>query len=184
MLHLWNLISLLSKRQQLSPPQHAVSAKNTAGPFHRLLRAQRLFPIGVAVPRRPVEDEGGVAVNGRREPCRHQGEGVVVHIVTGQKKIRGGWNDLLVIQGCSSGNGKGEMFSESSPGHWFVLQRPCCPSKQDELSENLLKNLSYYLMNNPVLNVKVHWICLVPIYSLRFILLEPMTYITQLKGED
>ena len=34
-----------------------------------------------------------------------------------------------------------KMFSESSPGCWAVLQLPCCPSKQGELSENLLQNL-------------------------------------------
>ena len=42
------------------------------------------------------------------------------------------------------------LFSESSPGRWAVLQRPCCPSKQGELSENILQNLSHDLMNNPV----------------------------------
>ena len=34
-----------------------------------------------------------------------------------------------------------KMFFESSPGCWAVLQLHCCPSKQGELSENLLKNL-------------------------------------------
>ena len=34
-----------------------------------------------------------------------------------------------------------KMFSESSPGCWTVLQLHCCPSKQGELSENLLQNL-------------------------------------------
>ena len=33
------------------------------------------------------------------------------------------------------------MFSESSTGCWAVLQLPCCPSKQRELSENILHNL-------------------------------------------
>ena len=29
------------------------------------------------------------------------------------------------------------LFSEISTGHWAVLQLPCCPSKQGELSENI-----------------------------------------------
>ena len=33
------------------------------------------------------------------------------------------------------------MYSESSPGHWAVLQLPRCPSKEGELSENILQNL-------------------------------------------
>ena len=33
------------------------------------------------------------------------------------------------------------MFSESSPGCWAVLQLHCCPSKQGELSKKLLQNL-------------------------------------------
>ena len=31
------------------------------------------------------------------------------------------------------------MFSDNSPGRWAVLQLPCCPSKQAELSENITK---------------------------------------------
>ena len=37
-------------------------------------------------------------------------------------------------------------FSESSPGRWAELQLPCCPSKQEELPENMLQNL---LLNQP-----------------------------------
>ena len=43
-----------------------------------------------------------------------------------------------------------KMFSESSLGRWAVPQLPCCPSKQGELSENILQNLSHDLMNSPV----------------------------------
>ena len=43
-----------------------------------------------------------------------------------------------------------KMFSESSPGRWAVLQLPCCPSKEGELSENIIQNLSHDLMNNLV----------------------------------
>ena len=32
-----------------------------------------------------------------------------------------------------------KMFSESSTGHWAVLQLPCCPSKQQELSKDITK---------------------------------------------
>ena len=34
-----------------------------------------------------------------------------------------------------------KMFSESSTGHWAVLRLPCCPSKQGNLSENILQNI-------------------------------------------
>ena len=37
------------------------------------------------------------------------------------------------------------MFSESSPGRWAVLQLPCCPSKQGELSDNFFQNRSHNL---------------------------------------
>ena len=38
-----------------------------------------------------------------------------------------------------------KILSESSTGRWAVLQLPCCPSKQGELSENILKNLFHSL---------------------------------------
>ena len=38
------------------------------------------------------------------------------------------------------------MFSESSTGSWAELQQPCCPNKQGELPENMLRNL---LLNLP-----------------------------------
>ena len=31
------------------------------------------------------------------------------------------------------------MFSESSPGHWAVLQLPCCPSKQGNFQKTYYK---------------------------------------------
>lgn len=37
------------------------------------------------------------------------------------------------------------MFSESSTGHWAVLQLLYCPSEQDELAENSLHNLFHNL---------------------------------------
>ena len=33
------------------------------------------------------------------------------------------------------------VFSESSTGRWTELELRCCPSKQGELSENILQNL-------------------------------------------
>ena len=38
------------------------------------------------------------------------------------------------------------IFLESSTGSWAELQLPCCPSKQGELPENMLRNL---LLNLP-----------------------------------
>ena len=37
------------------------------------------------------------------------------------------------------------MFSESSTGSWAELQLPCSPSKQGELLDNMLQNLSLNL---------------------------------------
>ena len=37
------------------------------------------------------------------------------------------------------------MFSESSTGSWAEMQLPCCPSKQEELIENMLQNLLHNL---------------------------------------
>ena len=34
------------------------------------------------------------------------------------------------------------MFSESSTGHWALVQLPCCPSKRGELPENILQKTS------------------------------------------
>ena len=34
-----------------------------------------------------------------------------------------------------------KLFSDNSTGRWVVLQLPCCPNKQGELSENILQNL-------------------------------------------
>ena len=44
------------------------------------------------------------------------------------------------------------MFSASSPSHWAVLQLPCCPSKQRELSEHILQNLFLNLPPQTVLS--------------------------------
>ena len=38
-----------------------------------------------------------------------------------------------------------KMCFESSTGRWAVLQLLCCPSKQTELSENILQNLFHNL---------------------------------------
>ena len=46
------------------------------------------------------------------------------------------------------------MVSESSPGRWAVPQLPCCPSKQGELSENILQNLRNKLPPQTVYNVR------------------------------
>ena len=48
----------------------------------------------------------------------------------------------------SQSNSSSQLNSSSGP--WAVLQLPCCPSKQGELSENILQHLSHDLMNNPV----------------------------------
>ena len=49
------------------------------------------------------------------------------------------------------------IFSESSTGSWAELQLPCCPSKQEELSENMLQNLFH---NLPPQTVQLcHWLC-------------------------
>ena len=45
-----------------------------------------------------------------------------------------------------------EMFIESSTGRSAVLQLPCCPSKQRELSENVLQNLRNKLPPHTVCN--------------------------------
>ena len=37
------------------------------------------------------------------------------------------------------------MCSESSTGCWAILQLPCCPSKEGELTENIEQNLFYKL---------------------------------------
>ena len=46
-----------------------------------------------------------------------------------------------------------KIFSESSTGRWAVLQLQCCPSRQEELSENIKTKHSHDLMNNPILIV-------------------------------
>ena len=43
------------------------------------------------------------------------------------------------------------MFSKSSIGCWSVLQLPCCPSKQGELTENILQHFFYKLPPQTVL---------------------------------
>ena len=49
------------------------------------------------------------------------------------------------------------MFSESSTGRWAVMQLPCCPSKQGELSENILQNLFNNLTPQTVhYNITLH----------------------------
>ena len=49
------------------------------------------------------------------------------------------------------------MFSESSPGRWAVLQLLCWPSKQGELSETMLQNLwnKFSLISLPEVEVKI-----------------------------
>ena len=43
-----------------------------------------------------------------------------------------------------------KLFSESSTGRWAIVQLPCCPSKQGELSENILANLQNKWPPHPV----------------------------------
>ena len=51
------------------------------------------------------------------------------------------------------------MFSESSTGSWAELKLPCCPSKQEEFSENMLQNL---FLNLPPQTVSLLLHCTAP----------------------
>ena len=43
------------------------------------------------------------------------------------------------------GDNVDHVFKKSTSGHWYVLQLLCSPSKQGELSENILQNLFHNL---------------------------------------
>ena len=43
-----------------------------------------------------------------------------------------------------------KLFSESSTGRWAIMQLPCCPSKEGELSERILQNLRNKWPPHPV----------------------------------